>query len=57
MLIAFKIFQFLVMILCFLGSIGDKDGSLNETCRDLFKASGTLFLLSEVIPQILEIIN
>lgn len=57
MLTAFKIVQLLVLLFCFCGSIGGKDERTNQTCLDLYKASGWLFLAAELMPKIMEIIG
>lgn len=57
MLTVFKVLQILVLLLCFAGAIGGKDERINQTCQDLYKASGCLFLAAEMMPKIMEIIG
>lgn len=57
MLTVFKIVQLLVLLLCFAGAVGGKDERTNQTCMDLYKASGWLFLAAEMMPKIMEIIG
>ena len=57
MMTAFKVVQVVVLAICFFGSIGGKDERTNQTCYDLYKASGILFLAAEVMPKVLEIIG
>lgn len=57
MLTAFKVLMLLVLLLCFCGSIGDKDERTNRTCYNLFKVSGWLFLAAEILPKIIETIG
>lgn len=56
MLTVFKIVQLLVLLLCFAGAVGGKDERTNQTCMDLYKVSGWLFLAAEVIPKVAEIV-
>ena len=54
MMTVFKILQLLVLLLCFCGCIGGKDERTNRICYDLFRVSGWLFLVAEVLPKIAE---